>query len=149
MISNRKIAANRRNAARSTGPRTAGGKVRSSRNALRHGLAAAMGHEPGRSTEVEQLACAIAGERLHPALLYYARAAAEAELDIVRVRAARASAIEPETEPGANAFEHAAVVIAKLDRYERRALSRRTRALRALASASMEVRKRSRNQVRS
>ena len=34
------IAANRRNALRSTGPRTAGGKVASSRNALRHGLTA-------------------------------------------------------------------------------------------------------------
>ena len=35
-----KIAANRRNAQRSTGPRTALGKVRVRRNALRHGFAA-------------------------------------------------------------------------------------------------------------
>ena len=34
------IAANRRNALRSTGPRTAAGKAVSSRNALRHGLTA-------------------------------------------------------------------------------------------------------------
>ena len=34
----KQIAANRRNAKRSTGPRTAAGKARSSRNAVRHGL---------------------------------------------------------------------------------------------------------------
>jgi hypothetical protein len=38
--SERKIAANRRNARRSTGPRTAEGKLRPRRNALRHGLSA-------------------------------------------------------------------------------------------------------------
>ena len=41
MASKRQIDANRRNAQRSTGPRTAAGKTRSSANALRHGLTAA------------------------------------------------------------------------------------------------------------
>ena len=41
------IAANRRNALRSTGPRTAAGKAASSRNALRHGLAARTAVVPG------------------------------------------------------------------------------------------------------
>jgi hypothetical protein len=40
MTSDRQIAANRLNARKSTGPRTATGKSRSSRNALRHGLTA-------------------------------------------------------------------------------------------------------------
>ena len=40
MASERQVAANRRNAARSTGPRTAAGKLRSRQNAYRHGLTA-------------------------------------------------------------------------------------------------------------
>jgi len=39
MASKRQNEANRSNAARSKGPKTAGGKATSSRNALRHGLA--------------------------------------------------------------------------------------------------------------
>lgn len=41
MSTNKQIAANRRNALRSTGPRTSEGKARSSKNALGHGLTAA------------------------------------------------------------------------------------------------------------
>ncbi len=40
MTSTNRLAANRRNAQRSTGPRSERGKARSSRNALRHGLCA-------------------------------------------------------------------------------------------------------------
>jgi hypothetical protein len=40
MATEKQIAANRRNAAKSSGPRTAAGKSRSKMNALRHGLAA-------------------------------------------------------------------------------------------------------------
>lgn len=40
MATEKQIAANKRNAARSTGPRTISGKARSRTNALRHGFAA-------------------------------------------------------------------------------------------------------------
>ena len=53
----RKMAANRANAARSTGPKSEQGKARSSMNAVRHGLAARAALLPGEDpAELEQLA---------------------------------------------------------------------------------------------
>lgn len=151
MTSDRKRSSNRRNAAQSTGPRSAAGKIRSARNALRHGLATSLAQVPGKSLEIERLARAIASDRANPAMIHFARMAAAAELDILRVRAARIALInqlardrgifEPETAGVPNpedpermivAFARAAPDLAKYDRYERRALSRRKSALRAL-----------------
>jgi hypothetical protein len=44
MATDKQIAANRRNAEKSTGPRTPAGKARCARNALKHGLAAVSAH---------------------------------------------------------------------------------------------------------
>lgn len=80
-----KRAANRANAAKSTGPRSAAGKVRSSKNALRHGLNLPITQSVA-SGEVEALARCLAGG--DPGRLGAARAAAEAQLDLRRIRGA-------------------------------------------------------------
>ena len=95
MATEKQTAANRRNAQRSTGPRSKAGKARSSRNALKHGLARALVGEPGFDEEVSRLARAIAGERqADAAVLAAATTVAEAELDLMRVRMARVQFLE-------------------------------------------------------
>jgi hypothetical protein len=58
--------ANRSNAAKSTGPKTARGKAWASRNALRHGLATITAHDPLVSSQIERMAKAICGDRASP-----------------------------------------------------------------------------------
>ena len=56
MTSERKATSNRKNAQNSTGPRSEFGRRHCSRNALRHGLAIAIGSDPSFSKDVEALA---------------------------------------------------------------------------------------------
>ena len=95
MTSPRKIKANRANARASTGPKTAPGRARTARNGLRHGLSVPVVSDPVLSDQVEALARAIAGPAAGAALLELARQMAEAEIDLRRVREARASAPQP------------------------------------------------------
>src|SRR5262245_53399162 len=80
MASDRKIAANRRNSRRSSGPRTVAVKLTVSRNALRHGLAAATLRDAGIAAEVDRLATAIGGEHADAAQREQALIIAESEL---------------------------------------------------------------------
>ena len=93
MASDRQIAANRRNARKSTGPRSCGGKQRASRNAYRHGLSLNAGSIPAFVTEVELLARAIAGDSEDETKLRAARAMADSQLDIERVRRTKVALI--------------------------------------------------------
>jgi hypothetical protein len=150
MTSNRRIAANRRNTVSSTGPRTSAGKMRSSRNALKHGLATSIAVDPMHAQDIEQLAKAIAGETSDKAGLALSRVAAEAELEMLRVRAYRIAlinadlnAIHKEAKTGSSGADIQGQAssepllctidkLAHLERYERRAYSRRKRAFREL-----------------
>jgi hypothetical protein len=94
MASERQIAANRRNARKSTGPRSGAGKNRSSRNAYRHGLTLSIASSAAVTKQRDKLVRKIAGDTEDPILLERARALAQAELDLARVRRAKVALIE-------------------------------------------------------
>ncbi len=124
MISAAKLAANRANAQKSTGPRTQAGKRRSSQNAARHGLTRPPG--PEGQARLAGLAQAIAAPK--PQLLAAAAARiATAQHDLERARRARL-ALLTKTESGA-AESRDFWRLAALDNYEQRARTRRTTAL--------------------
>jgi hypothetical protein len=84
MASKRQITANRRNGRKSTGPRSASGKKQSSQNSFRHGLSKPL---PGVDLlELETLSRQIVGERKGEFAMELARSAAEAEIELARVR---------------------------------------------------------------
>jgi hypothetical protein len=84
MTSERQIEANRQNAKRSTGPKTATGKARSRRNAFRHGLSRPIASE---DMDLEALARPIVTGVEHEALPFADIARAKQELR--RIRAVR------------------------------------------------------------
>jgi len=89
MTSDRKASANRSNTKRSTGPRTAGGKGRSSRNARRHGLSARPPSNPSARARVQQLTDIFAGPEASEMRRELAAMVADANIDLSRVRAMR------------------------------------------------------------
>ena len=150
------IAANRKNARRSTGPRTAASKACVCRNALRHGLGIPVTRDPEVSAEIDRLAAALAGPAPTAAAIEQARIAVEAQFELLRVRAHRRALINfkaaefAANHPAAGMKEtgecsapasckgetHSIVTtlssLEALERYERRAFSRRKRAIRWL-----------------
>lgn len=102
MASERQIAANRSNAQRSTGPRTKAGKLKSSRNSLKHGLSSSKnGVWTASSTAVTEVQLAL--ERIR------------------RVRVKLLLAVLESREP------RLIKQLRGLDRYERTALAKRKR----------------------
>ena len=143
MTTERKRLANARNAKRSTGPRTADGKERSSQNALRHGLAVCAGRDPVHAEEIEALARLIVGASEEQAALYYARRIAEQCIGLKRIDAVKIMVINYALEDAGEwaaadpkldlspPMADATLVLRSLSRYEQRALSRRRSALKA------------------
>jgi hypothetical protein len=134
MTSDRKIESNRKNAQKSTGPRSEAGRRRSRRNALRHGLSVTIGSDPSFNDDIKRLASILARGNSGQKIGEFAHQAAEAEIDLLRIRQLRASRFNSilDNEPKLDDHSQLDEELTKLERYERRAFSRRKRALRAL-----------------
>jgi hypothetical protein len=94
MASERQIAANRRNAGKSTGPRSGAGKSRASRNAYRHGLNLSITSTAADAKLLEKLVRKITGDSEDAIVIERARAVAQAELELARVRQAKVALIK-------------------------------------------------------
>jgi hypothetical protein len=158
MSSNKQIEANRRNAKKSTGARTAIGSAVSSRNARKHALTTVSHHNPLFSPQIEAMARAICPDTSKPRLWQEALTIGECTIVLrcvraerialierllgsamisLRWRACRAEAVECESKPSSPQDELEAMCLDRpgldrLERYERRALSRRKRAVESL-----------------
>jgi hypothetical protein len=133
LATEKQIAANRANAKRSTGPKTAAGKLRSSRNSFRHGLSALAIWDQAASAKMDLIAGDLASRKAARDPLTSAADFAEAHMEILRIRAIRTeqwSNISREEDEGYNPKELKR--LAALDRYERYALTKRRRASKKL-----------------
>ena len=132
MVSETLRRANRRNAAQSTGPRSATGKARVRRNALRHGLRAIRLDEPRARAEVQRIVRMLCPGDADPRCVDQAMTIAECHVMLSRVRAARVAMIERIQDVGradAECFCQVMDALRRLDRYERRAFTRRRSAI--------------------
>jgi len=133
MASEKQIAANRANAKRSTGPKTAAGKLRSSRNAFRHGLSGPLPSDPATSAKVDRIAGEIAGDQASEHQKAAAQDVACAQMELLRIRSIRSerlAKLDLNDSTGGNMPGLKRLVA--LDRYERYALTKRRRSSRGL-----------------
>jgi len=143
MVSDKQLAANRRNAKRSTGPKTPAGKSTASRNALRHGFSTPSTLNGPLPLRYETLATALAAGRAPRADM--ARLAAELRLNLNQIENSRlfqlrAAMVAMDTSfpcPGIENLEGQALLalageMAKLERYARRLRSRLRKIMKAL-----------------
>jgi hypothetical protein len=160
VASERQILANRRNAQKSTGPKTALGKKQSSKNAYNHGLSLPM-RNVGSQKQLEELSRLYAGDASDPKILALAERAADAQADLMRVRNVKTAMLEralmkaqgdraepelldssrplligegEEEQSFVSAVRHILPEQIKINRYEKRAASRRDRAIHELTS---------------
>ena len=136
-----KSKADQRSERKGGGPRTAAGKTVSRMNARKHGLSMPVMMDRNFHKTAFDLAHAIAGQGANGAIFGQALVVAECELMLQRIDQARVAVIElamlkvpnqadtTTTTELAGAFVEALPTLSGIERYERRAYSRKKRAL--------------------
>ena len=142
MTSPAKIRANRRNARKSTGPRTRAGKAIVARNARTHGLNIPAVCEPGLAREIVELAreieISLTGVEADASGHALACRVAEAIIDMRRVRLAKLpllATLDADPADGRTIKQ-----LWGLERYDGRVRSRRKQAIRAFAAFVLPMR---------
>lgn len=126
MASELQIEANRKNAKKSRGPKSAAGKKKASHNALRHGLARA---QTDKASVPASLVSSISSYLGDLATTSAAIEVARAKADLIRVREVRVGML---AELLKSSGDLAVKRLLGLDRYERAALAKQKRALRGM-----------------
>ena len=109
--------------------------MRSRLNASRHGLATHLSENPNQHVKIEQLALILSGYANDPRRLEEARILAECHFDLHRIRDARFEVLQALGNiqvANSDQLHRAASAVEKIARYERRALSKRRTALKAI-----------------
>src|SRR3954462_387524 len=117
MASDKKVISNRKNAKASSGPRTSDGKRRSSRNAVRHGLAVSIESDPAWRDSVEVLAGILCVTKDDQRDQEACREAARAAVELIRMRHLRRNSLRNYVN-GDNFDPALNTMLEKLDRYE-------------------------------
>src|SRR5579875_1354590 len=137
--SERRLAANQKNAAFSTGPRTVQGKMVSRNNALRHGLARPVTSDPVAANEVEALTGLLAGSRNDFWCRELAQELAASFCDLRRIDQVRCQILQGLGDlenADRSQHEQAAKQMERIRRYEQRAFARHRKALCAFYDAN-------------
>jgi hypothetical protein len=135
MTSQRKIEANRRNAKRSTGPKTLAGKMRSRANAVKLGLASVTLRQMEMTDDQELYEALLGPGQSSPEQREHALAVTQATQELEHIRFIRAKLAQSLDATNFTWLEFSDVVLST-ERYERRALARRRKAEKLLMEKS-------------
>ena len=141
MTSVRQWKANKQNALRSSGPRTPGGKLLSSKNARRHGLSAKTGTTEAERLRMDRIVFRLTTGKNDMLVIDKAQHVAECHLQLERVKVVVAQMtrrLQSQCEDR-DQVEALLKQLNKMDTYERKSRSRRKTAIRDfLKSTSIE-----------
>jgi len=135
LATEKQIAANRANAKRSTGPKTAAGKQKSSCNAYRHGLSGTVIWDSATLANIDSTARDCVGEAAAEDQLTFAADFFQTQIEVLRIRAIRTEQWARISQKESEDYNPKDLKrLAALDRYERYAHTKRRKASQKLRS---------------